>query len=70
MFTIGVFVAGLVLFVGGIRAIRTTGDPSSPANQLFVRDSHHRDSAMRYVECDGAILGILGLALMLATTLV
>ncbi|WP_435316889.1 hypothetical protein [Haloarchaeobius sp. TZWSO28] len=70
MFTVGVFVAGLVLFVGGIRSIRTTTDRNSPAKQLFVRDTAHRDSAMRHVECDGAVLGILGLLLMLATTLI
>ncbi|WP_267641876.1 hypothetical protein [Haloarchaeobius amylolyticus] len=70
MLTIGGFVAGLVLFVGGLRAIRTTGDPGSPANQVFVRETAHRDSAIRHVQCDGAVLAVLGLLLMLAVTLV
>jgi hypothetical protein len=71
MLTGGLFIAGLVLFVGGVSAIRTTPGGTEPADTVLTGRGrrHHRDGPMNYVQVDGAVLGILGLVVMLGTTL-
>ncbi|WP_257299558.1 hypothetical protein [Haloarchaeobius sp. FL176] len=71
MLSAGVFIAGLVLFVGGVSAIRTTPGETEPADTVLTgrRRRRHRDAPMDYVQVDGAVLGILGLLFMLGTTL-
>jgi hypothetical protein len=72
MLSAGLFVAGLVLFVGGVSAIRTTPGETEPADTLTTGRTgprHRRDAPMDYVQVDGAVLGILGLLIMLGTTL-
>ncbi|WP_435334772.1 hypothetical protein [Haloarchaeobius sp. TZWWS8] len=69
MLTVGIFLAGLVLFVGGVATIRTTHERHEPADQLFATDEIHRDAPMQYVQTDGAVLGVVGLVVMIVSTL-
>ncbi|WP_440990776.1 hypothetical protein [Haloarchaeobius baliensis] len=71
MLSAGLFVAGLVLFVGGVSAIRTTPGGTEPADTFLTGRArrHHRDGPMDYVQVDGAVLGVIGLLVMLGTTL-
>jgi hypothetical protein len=62
------FVVGLVLFVGGVNAVRPSTDYSERPARLFAVGG--RRSALSYVQTDGAVLGIAGLFAMLAATLV
>ncbi len=62
------FVAGLVLFVGGVNAVRPPADYNERPARLFAVGG--RRSALSYVQTDGAILGVVGLFAMLASTLV
>jgi hypothetical protein len=62
------FAAGLVLFVGGVNAVRPPADYSERPARLFGLGD--RRSALSYVQTDGAILGVVGLFAMLAATLV
>jgi hypothetical protein len=61
------FVAGLVLFVGGVNAVRPPADYSERPARLFGVGG--RRSALSYVQTDGAVLGVLGLFAMLFATL-
>ena len=69
MLSTGLFVAGLVLFVGGVSSIRVAPSRSDPPKQLFRRQSHRYDAPMEYVQFDGAVLGMVGLLVMLSVTL-
>ncbi|WP_435361433.1 hypothetical protein [Haloarchaeobius sp. DFWS5] len=69
MLSVGIFIAGLVLFVGGVNAIRTTHDRNEPADQLFAPDDPYRDAPMQYVQTDGAVLGVIGIVVMVIATL-
>jgi hypothetical protein len=62
------FVAGLVLFVGGVNAVRTPTEYSERPARLFPVGG--RRSALSYVQTDGAVLGVVGLFAMLGSTLV
>jgi hypothetical protein len=66
--SIASFVAGLVLFVGGVNAIRPPEAYGERPSRMFEVGS--RDSALGYVQTDGAILGAFGLFVMLAATVV
>jgi hypothetical protein len=61
------FVAGLVLFVGGVNAVRPPADYSKRPARLFGVGG--RRSALSYVQTDGAVLGVVGLFAMLLSAL-
>jgi hypothetical protein len=65
--TAATFVVGLVLFVGGVNAVRPPADYNQRPPRLFQVGGHR--SALSYVQTDGAILGIVGLFAMLLSTL-
>jgi hypothetical protein len=61
-----IFAAGLVLFVGGVNAVRPPADYSERPARLFGVGG--RRSALSYVQTDGAVLGAVGLFAMLFAT--
>jgi len=64
---IAVFLAGLVLFVGGVNAVRPGAQYAERPPRLFPVGG--RGSALSYVQTDGAVLGTVGLFAMLLSTL-
>lgn len=61
------FVTGLVLFVGGVHAVRLPPHPTEQPDRVFVTGS--AKTPLSYVQTDGAVVGAIGLFVMLGATI-